>query len=220
MTRFFRRPTCWVVTFSAFVLSFAASSPARAGTILSDNLTATTGGTETAVADSWLTAGFGTDGASYTLTSITLLLQRDSISGKVELDVYNDGGLQPDAFVGALSLAGAVSTSLTETTFTTAGLALAANSNYWVVLKAVTGQFAWAWANDASGQGVGFQHTWGSSDDAGSSWFTFDSYPLQMSVTAAAVPEPSSLIPFALGAGVVLIHYTRRSSASTSSRIV
>jgi hypothetical protein len=220
MPRFFRRPTCWVVTYSALVLSFAASPSARAETVLSDNVSATTGGVEAATGDLWLTAGFGTDDSSYTLTSITLLLQRDSIGGQVELDLYDDGGLQPDALIGALTLAGTVSSALSATTFTTAGLTLAADSNYWVVLKAATGQFSWAWANDASGLGAGFQHTWGSSDDAGSSWFTFDSYPLQMSVTAAAVPEPGSLIPFALGAGAILIHHTRRSSTSTPARIV
>jgi hypothetical protein len=219
MARFSGRPTWWAVTLFALVLSLAASSTAQADSVLSDNLAATTGGVEPATGDAWLTAGFGTDGSSYTLTSVTLLMQRLSIGGQAQLEIYSDDLLQPGDLVGSLTAAGPVSSTLSETTFTTDGIALAANSSYWVVLKAITGQFAWAWASDSSGVGAGFQHTWGSSDDAGSVWFTFDSYPLQMRVETAsanaAVPEPSALVSFAVGAGLVLLAFSRRSAAQT-----
>jgi hypothetical protein len=218
MTRFFRRPARGVATLSACALVFlAASRPAAADAVLSDNLTSASGGVETATGDTWLTAGFGTDGRDYDLTSITLLLQRASIGGQVELDVYDDDFLQPGSLVGSLTYSGTIGSSLSEVTFTTTGLSLAANSSYWVVLKAVTGEFAWSWANDSDGSGAGFQHTWGSTDDAGATWFTYDSYPLQMSVMATAVPEPGSLIPFALGAGAVLVHFRRRSTAPAAA---
>ena len=70
-------------------------------------------------------------------------------------------------------------------------------------------------ASSGVGTGAGYQNTWGSSDDAGTSWFTYDSYPTQMNVVlagSAAVPEPGSLtlwgIALAVGGGV---HRRRRS---------
>jgi len=221
MRSFFRRPACRAATLSVCALVvLAACRPALADAVLSDNLPSSsspsiTGGVENAAGETWLTAGFGTDGWDYNLTSIALLLQRISIGGQVELDVYDDDLLQPGSLVGSLEYTGAIGTDLSEVAFTATGLSLKANSSYWVVLKAVTGEFAWAWADDASGAGAGFQHTWGSTDDAGSTWFTYDSYPLQMRVAAAAVPEPGSLIPFALGAGAVLIRFKRRPPAPT-----
>jgi hypothetical protein len=175
---------------------------ARADFILSNNLTAANGGTEAATGDTWLTAGFATDGSSYSLTSVTLLLARASIGGTAEVDIYDDGGLEPGSLVGTLTSPGTYSSTLSATTFGASGITLAGNSTYWVVLKATTGEFDWGWASNTGGSGVGFQHTWGSSDDAGVTWFTYDSYPTQMSVSVAApgaVPEPGSIALLGLG---------------------
>lgn len=188
----------WPILAAAALL-VVPGPPARADLVLSDNLSAPSGGTEGAAGDTWLTAGFGTDGSSYDLTSVTLLLQRDSIVADAELAIYDDGGLQPGSLLGTLDAPGSLPSGLSDVTFTTSGIALAADSSYWVVLRAVTGSLGWAWASDPSGTGPGFQHTWGSTDDAGGLWFTFDSYPTQMRVTAAAVPEPASVALVAIG---------------------
>ena len=59
---------------------------------------------------------------------------------------------------------------------------------------------------DNTGSGVGFQHTWGISGEAGLTWFTYDIYPTRMRVTAtttaAAVPEPATLALLATGLSV------------------
>jgi hypothetical protein len=74
-------------------------------------------------------------------------------------------------------------------------LTLSANSTYWIVLKALSGEFDWAWTADNSGTGTGFQGTWGISTDAGGTWYTYAVYPTQFSVTttaATATPEPGT----------------------------
>jgi hypothetical protein len=159
--------------------------------LLSDNLSNSTSGTETATGDTWLAGSFGTGPSSYTLQSLTLLLANTS-SGVPELDLYTDGGLEPGFLVETLTAPSSTSTSLAPTTFTSTGATLSQNSTYWIVLKADSGAFDWAWTAEYSGTGEGFQDTWGISDDAGTSWYTYAIYPTQFSVNAdvSSTPEP------------------------------
>lgn len=170
---------------------------------LSFNLSNTTAGTETATANRGLTASFGTDASDYNLESVTLLLANTG-AGQAELSIYTDGNLEPGSLVGSLVSPTSYSSTLAETIFTASGISLSANSTYWVVLRAASGELAWGWTTDNTGEGVGFQNTWGESDDAGLSWFTYDIYPTQMRVsataaTAAPVPEPATLALLATG---------------------
>jgi hypothetical protein len=198
-----------------------ASLPAVAGAasvVLSNNLSATTAGTETASGTTWLTSSFGTDSSSYTLNSVTLLMGG---AGQAEVDIYSDGGLQPGSLVGTLTSPTSYTSGLSDTTFTTAGITLGADSNYWVVLRAISGSFNWSWTASDTGTGVGFQDTWGQSTDGGSSWFVFDSSPTQMSVTAtSAVPEPGSLVLGAVGAVSLLLGCAMRRRLAESGRPV
>lgn len=205
--------------FPVFVLILLSTLAAKADTvILSDNLSNTTAGTETATGLTWLTASFGTGASASNLDSITLLLA-NSVAGQAMLSIYTDGGLQPGSLVGSLLSPAGYSTTLTEITFTASGLSLSTNSIYWVVLSAASGQFDWAYTTDNAGSGVGFQHTWGISDDAGLTWFTYDIYPTRMRVTAtttaAAVPEPTTLALLATGlsVGAELSRRRRKQSA-------
>lgn len=160
---------------------------------ISDNLSNTTASTEVASGSTWLTASFGTSSSSSSLSNVILLLSNPT-SGVAEVDLYSNGLLQPGSLVGTLTSPGNYSTSLSNTTFSSSGLTLSANSTYWIVLKALSGEFDWAWTADNSGTGIGFQGAWGVSTDAGSTWFTYATYPTQFSVTtaAAAVPEPGT----------------------------
>jgi hypothetical protein len=151
--------------------------------VLSDNLANVTGGVEAASDDRWLASSFGTDANEYDLTTVELLLA-NPVSGSATLSIYTDDGLQPGSLVGMLTPPASYSSTLATTTFTASGIALAASSTYWVVLRADSGQFNWAWTNDNTGSGAGFQHTFGDTDDAGDTWFTFDIFPTQMRVTA------------------------------------
>jgi PEP-CTERM motif len=190
---------------------------ANADTI-SSNLSNATAGTEVASGNTWLTASFGTGTSSDTLSSVTLLLS-NPIAGVAEVDLYSNSLLQPGSLVGTLFSPSSYSTGLSNTTFSSNGLTLSANSTYWLVLKALSGEFDWAWTSDNTGTGTGFQGTWGSSTDAGAAWYTYAVYPTQFSVptTAAAVPEPGTGL---LAIGGLLIGamalYTKRRTQGKS----
>jgi hypothetical protein len=163
---------------------------------LTDNLANASAGTEAAIGADWITASFGTGATAYDLNSVTLLLATPT-PGLVELDIYSDGGLQPGSLVGSLTATDAITGSLSDITFTTNDITLSANSTYWAVLKAASGEYDWSWTADDSGAGIGFQDQWGESSDAGVTWFTYSGFPTQLSVEATAVPEP--------GAGALLL---------------
>ena len=218
------------------VLALAGGVPLAAGaqtTILSDNLNSLSSGTDAVTGPTYFTSSFGTGANTYTLNSVTLLLD-NSIAGTAELDIYKDAsdyqgnsGLVPGTLVGTLISPASYSTSaLTGTTFTASGITLAANSTYWAVLKANTGEFDWSFTGDNSvttGNGLGYQHTYGESDDAGTTWYTDNTDPQQMSVAAtviAPVPEASTAVSLGfplglLGAGFLL---RRRMRARTSQK--
>ncbi|WP_165072731.1 choice-of-anchor R domain-containing protein [Paludisphaera rhizosphaerae] len=194
---------CGAGALLAFVL-LGLSSAAQADIILADNLSQTTGGADAVTGASWLAASFQTDGSAYSLSSLTLDLARTSIGGSVVVDLYTDGDLEPGSLLATYSADSSISTTASPIVFSIYDMILSANTTYWVVLRAVTGEFEWSWASSNLGSGVGFSTTTAMSDDAGSTWFTADSYPYQMSVTAAAVPEPGSIALAALGAVCVV----------------
>jgi hypothetical protein len=100
-----------------------------------------------------------------------------SSSGAAQAAIFTDVSDQPGSQVGALISPGSYSNALASTSFTASGITLAANTTYWVVLSASSGNFNWAWTDSNIGSGVGFTHTWSGSDDAGSSWLTFHDSP-------------------------------------------
>jgi hypothetical protein len=171
-----------------------SASTSRGTTVLSDNLGQTSNGIEDVSVDRWVTSSFGTDGSSYVLDSVTLRLRGE---GTVELDLYSDNAGKPGSFLGALTSPGIIPAGDSDVTFGGNGLGLSANTTYWEVLKGVTGTPAWYWTESTSGTGVGFQHTWGFSEDAGVTWSTFTTQPQLMQVVAATpstAPDSASTV--------------------------
>ena len=209
-----RRPTILGFLLALPILATTAGV-GRGDYSISNNLSGTSGGVELAIGSSWISAGFGSGTTGGILRSVTLLLA-NSAAGRAEVDIYSDAGLQPGSLVGALALSGSTTTGLSNTTFTASGITLAANTNYWVVLKALTGQFDWSWTASNTGTGAGYQNTWGESDDGGGTWFTYDSYPTQMNVllaSPAAVPEPSTAVLLGIAAvGLAVVANRARTS--------
>src|SRR5205823_9530935 len=117
-------------------------------------------------------------------------------NGQATLSVYTESVLTPGTLVGTLTSPTSFTSSTSETTFTASGIPLAANTTYWVVLQVNSGAFNWAWTTDNTGSGVGYTHTWGESDDAGTSWQTYNVYPLQMRVTASSSDTTIATIQF------------------------
>jgi len=180
--------------------AMAGAGALRADTI-SSNLSATTAGTEAATGDTWLTASFGTSTSSAVLSSVALLLS-NPVSGVAEVDLYTNSTSQPGSLVGTLTAASSYTSALSDVTFSSSGLTLSANSTYWIVLKALSGEFDWGWTADNSGTGVGFQGTWGISSDAGSTWYTYAVYPTQFSVTTT---DPATTVDVAMEPGTGLL---------------
>lgn len=209
----------WLMPLAWAFFTLTATNAARAG-ILSDNLSSPSGGTEVVTGDTWLAASFGTGSTAADLESISLLLSRSSISGSVVLDLYSDGDFEPGSLQGSLDLASTISTDLAAVTFSASGISLLADTTYWVVLRAESGEFQWSWANDNEGTGAGFQGIWSQSETAGADWFTIENYPLQMRVTTASVPEPASVVMLGLGVvGTAVIHRQgRRLRADSRAR--
>ncbi len=151
--------------------------------VLSSNISGTTGGVETSTGTTYNAASFTTGTSAYLLNDVSLLLA--STSGTATVDIYADDTGEPGTLVGALTSPTTYASTATATDFTsTSGISLAANTTYWVVLIADTGSFDWSWTSDDTGTGTGFTDTWGQSTDGGANYFTYNSSPTQMTVTA------------------------------------
>jgi hypothetical protein len=178
-------------------INWAAGLVAIAVTVqaetLSDNLTKTTAGTESATGNTVLAASFGTGASVDTLDSVTLSLGSGS-SGQATAYLYSDGGLKPGNMIGTLA-----ASSGAQGTYSGGGATLSPNTTYWIVLKADAGKLDWSWTTVNAGDGAGFQNTWAISSDAGATWFSFPVYPLQFRVTTgigstiSANPNPIAL---------------------------
>lgn len=169
--------------------------------------------------DTWGASQFTTDGNSYILKTVDLLLYRTGDT-TAQLDIYSNYGNVPGTALGTLASPVSIPLNTAEkVTFTASGISLSANSTYWVVLHAPTGQLWWSYTDDSTGTGPGFSTINTFSGNGGSSWATpIDYYPNQMQVNAdiAAVPEPSQWAMIGVTALGVTGYALRRRLAKTN----
>jgi PEP-CTERM motif len=189
------------------------------GTTYLSGLEQTTIGGDNVGNDSWLAASLltGHNANGYLLNSVQLAMADASgnPSGFTVM-IYANGnptgtGAFPGSSLGALN--GSANPSTTGIyTYTAANITLLPNSFYFIVVTAATAvaNGAYEWNQSASppssNGGWGGGGTYLSSD--GSSWSPFSGTYGQFSVTATAVPEPSSVVLLLMGGGALA--YVRR----------
>jgi len=170
----------------------AVTAIARASQ-LSDNLSEYPSGDEFATSSHWICSSFGTDAKAYNLTGVVLATGGSSgLDSDVVLEIYTSTGTgvgQPGVLVGTLTTPEHVTQPYT--TFLAQGIVLSPSSTYWVVLRVKPGSSTidWNWTLSVGHSGVGFQCTWGISDDGGATWATYHGFsPQLMSVNAQPMP--------------------------------
>ena len=161
----------------AFIFAFSSQA-----TDLSNNLYATTGGTEAATPTRLLAFSFSTGDSSHTLNSVSLILSATAGSAAT-VQLYSDNNYEPGTLLATLNSPASFPTTPQATTFATGGIALAANTTYWLMLVPTAGTFSWSWAATSTGSGAGFTHIWSVSDDLATDWWSQDIYPLQAAIT-------------------------------------
>lgn len=70
------------------------------------------------------------------------------------------------------------------------GLGLDANSTYWIVTRALSGQFASGYTDVEQGEGVGYSPNWAVSENSGATWDTRQFSPLFLEILA----DPADLL--------------------------
>jgi hypothetical protein len=159
----------------AFAFAIVAAGKRAPATTFYDSLDTTNGGRNVANSTQWLAGKFTTDNATYSSLTATLSLGAQSL-GSAQLDLYNDGGAAPGALVATFtSPRSYLFNLLNESHFTLAGVSLAPNSNYWIVLHSATGSFIWGWTADLSAP-------WAQSSNGGSMWTPLNLHPPQYRV--------------------------------------
>jgi hypothetical protein len=182
--------------------------------ILSDNLATPVGGSIAVTLTTWQAQQFSTDFRSGILQQVVLNVSQ-SLPGDTVLDIYASVANEPGASpLGSLVSTGGYGSSLSPITYT-GSLALTANTAYFAVLRATSGQFAWGYADNNIQFGVGASRRWASSTDSGANWSGATTEPYQMRATleVAAVPELQGMgAPLALSlmAGMLLTASSRR----------
>ncbi|HUQ95038.1 MAG TPA: choice-of-anchor R domain-containing protein [Bryobacteraceae bacterium] len=158
--------------------------PMRAD-ILSNNLFKTPSATYTVSGNTLVAASFRTGASASTLNSATLLLANLS-PGQGTLSIWSDVNGRPGTQLGTLNTPSSFSSNAAAITFTATGINLAANTNYWLVFRPLSGSFDWSWSGDNTGEGPGFLHMYSVSGDGGSNWYSSSVNQPLMLVTATA----------------------------------
>lgn len=170
----------------------------------------TAAASNTADATNWLADEFKTDGLEYQVASVVIRFVSAPL-GSVKVDLYtnNTTGNVPGTFLKAFTNPGSLQSG--DNTFTMSGSpVLAANSSFWVVLK---NSGTWQYTNGTS-TGPGASDRWADGSSSGAIWNASNGGPYMMTVSAVAVPEPSTWAMGASGLGIAgLAAFRRRRTA-------
>lgn len=205
-----------LVRFAAALAAglLAASASAQVTVSNLGNSSAATVTISTAAATP-VAGSFTTDSATYSLTSVTLHLGSVDTSSPLTVSIYNDNSGQPGSSLATLS--GASPTSGGYYTFTSTGLALSANTTFWVAATTSGSGAYWLNTTDDLSQSNTGGATWTIGDDtklfSSGSWNTIPVSAL-MSVTATAVPEPGTYAALAGLTALGFVAWRRRRAAA------
>jgi|GEM_PF-2328379 len=217
-----------------FVLMAGFCSPAAATTtFFSDYAQGTNGANQYArylIAGNVNASDFLTGASATTITSATLSFTNDDSNAHVMTPkIYTDNAGVPGTLVGTLSTIALPADpnypsagTFTTYTATSAGINLAANTNYWMVVSinnATDGTDPVLWNTTSSNtmdSGSTFSQVTATalktSTNSGTSWNTGQAVNgvFSLSGTVVAAPEPTRVLLLGIGTGLLLLRRRRR----------
>ena len=197
--------------FPALLVTFLAVPVWSVPVVLSDNLSEDTLGVIYVESTLREAQQFSTGSqAGFLVEAILPMVERTA--GEAIIDIYTSRANLPGTLVGSLlSAGGGYSTDEFSPAFHTfsGNVVLTANSAYFAVIRAASGEYGWAFTDSISGSGAGFSTLSASSINSGASWTPFNLEPYQMRLTLenGQVPElDGATAPLALSlmAGMLL----------------
>ena len=184
--------------------------------VLTNNLTEPLAGNDVLSTTIWHAISFTTDNNTYTLDTVTLLMElgedlptsqlpagliTNAVTDIAQVSLYTNNGGHPGSLISVLTPTSTATFSLQDVTFAGGGITVSPDSTYWVVLQALSGVVSWGFSSDNNGSGIGFTDDFSDTGNSGINWSTFAGDPDEAEVTAdlVAAPEPSSVLLMGLG---------------------